>query len=65
MNCPTCGAPMDDVTDSWHTFSQAEGAEYLAAYVTIWHCPVDDTVVGTGDDEMVEWVMDGEPVLEE
>lgn len=65
MNCPTCGSPMVDVTESWHTFTQAEGAEYLAAYVLIWHCPQDDTVVGTDEEQRVEWVMEGEAAVEE
>src|SRR3982750_1912055 len=50
MDCPICGAQMDDVTESWHTFAEAEGAEYLAFYVTIWHCPRCNTVfLGAGD----------------
>lgn len=64
MNCPTCGARMHDVTASWHTFAQAEGAEYLAAYVTIWHCLACDTVAGA-DDEGIQWVMESEAVREE
>lgn len=59
MDCPVCGAQMDDVTESWHTFAEAEGAEYLASYVTIWHCPQCDTVVGASDGS-VEWVMERE-----
>jgi hypothetical protein len=50
---------MDDVTESWHTFAEAEGAEYLASYVTIWHCPQCGTVVGASDDG-IEWVMECE-----
>ena len=55
---------MTDVTESWHTFAEAEGAEYLASYVTIWHCPVCSTVVGA-DEEGIEWVMKPEEVLVE
>ena len=64
MNCPHCGADMNDVTDSWHTFTEAQGAEYLAEYVTIWHCPICNTVLGA-DDDVVRWVMEAEPVLNE
>ena len=64
MNCPHCAHAMTDVTESWHTFAEAEGAEYLASYVTIWHCPVCSTVVGA-DEEGIEWVMKPEEVLVE
>jgi hypothetical protein len=57
MICPHCGAETTDVTESWHTFTEAQGAEYLASYVTIWHCPVCNTVVGAQDDG-IEWVME-------
>lgn len=56
MDCPTCGAQMTDVTESWHTFAESEGAEYLASYVTIWHCPSCHTVAGAHG-SAVEWVM--------
>lgn len=59
MNCPNCDAGMVDVTAHWHTFAEAEGAEYLAAYVTIWHCPLCQTVAGARDDG-TEWVLDPE-----
>jgi len=58
---------MTDVTESWETFAEAEGAEYLALYVAIWHCSRDNTVAGVGDDG-IEWVMDpveAEAVAEE
>jgi hypothetical protein len=55
---------MEDVTESWHTFAEAEGAEYLASYVTIWHCTSCGTVVGA-DDDAVEWVMEREEVAAE
>ena len=58
MQCPRCTQAMEDVTESWHTFVQAQGAEYLASYVTIWHCPSCGSGVGT-DGRAVEWVMDG------
>ncbi len=64
MECPLCGAQMNDVTESWHTFAEAEGAEYLAAYVTIWHCPNCGTVAGA-QDETIEWVMEREGALNE
>lgn len=64
MTCPVCGAAMENVTGSWHTFAEAEGAEYLASYVTIWHCPSCATVVGA-DDDAVEWVMEREEVAAE
>ncbi len=55
---------MEDVTESWDTFSEAEGAEYLSAYVTIWHCPICGAVAGAGDDG-VEWVMEREEAAAE
>jgi hypothetical protein len=58
MNCPRCSHAMVDVTESWYTFAEAEGAEYLSAYVTIWCCPECNTVAGV--DEGVEWVMEPE-----
>lgn len=64
MECPQCGAPMSDVTGVWHTFAESQGAEYLAAYVTIWRCPRCDTVIGA-DDETVKWVMEPEIALSE
>ena len=64
MSCPHCGAEMTDVTESWHTFAESQGAEYLADYVTIWLCPACGTVAGaTGD--AVEWVMETETALNE
>lgn len=63
--CPTCGSVMADVTETWHTMAQAEGAEYLASYVTIRQCPVCATVTGAAGDE-IEWVMEPEePAREE
>lgn len=62
MSCPHCGAQMVDVTESWHTFAEAEGAEYLASYVTIWYCPECTTVAGANDDG-VDWVMEREEAL--
>ena len=59
MICPVCSANMRDVTDSWHAFAEAEGAEYLASYVTIWHCEACSTVVGATD-ERIEWIMEPE-----
>ncbi len=59
MDCPQCHTPMVDVTDSWHTFVEARGAEYLASYVTIWDCPTCHTLAGTADED-VEWVMRAE-----
>jgi uncharacterized C2H2 Zn-finger protein len=64
MQCPRCGARMNDVTETWHTFTEAEGAEYLAAYVSIWYCPKCDTVAGA-QNETIEWVMEPEAALEE
>ena len=64
MSCPVCRATMEDVTESWHTFAEAEGAEYLASYVTIWHCTSCETVVGAADDD-VEWVMEREEAAAE
>ncbi|HZS94469.1 MAG TPA: hypothetical protein VFA78_06715 [Chloroflexota bacterium] len=55
---------MNDVTDSWTTFAEAEGAEYLAAYSTIWHCPKCRTVAGVDEDD-VEWVIETEEAIEE
>jgi hypothetical protein len=59
MACPNCGSPMTDVTETWETFAEATGAEYLAAYVTIWYCPHCATVVGSSEDQ-VEWIMQPE-----
>lgn len=64
MRCPICNQPMIDVTESWHTFVEAEGAEYLSAYVTIWHCPACGAVAGASP-EGVEWIMDEEGALAE
>lgn len=64
MQCPVCSTAMTDVTDSWHTFAEAEGAEYLASYVTIWYCPQCRTVVGTEGNE-TKWVMEREEALRE
>jgi predicted RNA-binding Zn-ribbon protein involved in translation (DUF1610 family) len=64
MECPNCGTNMKDVTETWHTFEEAEGAEYLASYVTIWHCPSCHTVVGVQDGS-VEWVMQPREALPE
>jgi hypothetical protein len=47
---------MEDVTESWHTFAAAEGAEYLSTYVTIWCCEDCGTVAG-GEGEEIEWTM--------
>ena len=55
---------MNDVTESWHTFAEAQGAEYLAVYVTIWRCPQCDTVAGAQHD-IIEWVMEREGALNE
>jgi len=55
---------MSDVTENWHMFSEAEGAEYLAAYVTIWHCLRCDTVAGA-QNEAIEWVMEPEGALDQ
>jgi hypothetical protein len=55
---------MVDVTESWNTFAEAEGAEYLASYVTIFHCPHCNTVVGA-DQDGIEWVMEPEEALAE
>jgi hypothetical protein len=55
---------MNDVTETWHTFTEAEGAEYLAAYVAIWHCPKCDTVTGA-QNGTIEWVMEPEGAVEE
>jgi hypothetical protein len=64
MDCPICGAQMTDVTESWHTFAEAEGAEYLALYVTIWHCPRCGAVAGEGEGA-IEWIMEQEEMVEE
>lgn len=64
MQCPICGHPMTDVTESWHTFTEAEGAEYLSAYVTIWHCDTCGAVAGSTE-RGIEWVMDPEGALSE
>jgi uncharacterized protein with PIN domain len=64
MRCPVCSAEMNDITESWHTYAEATGAEYLSAYVTIWHCPACNTLAG-GEDDMVEWVMEREEALAE
>jgi hypothetical protein len=56
---------MSDVTEVWHTFAESEGAEYLADYVAIWHCPACRTVVGS-ENGSVRWVMESEaPVGED
>ena len=64
MNCPCCTGEMIDVTETWHTFAEARGAEYLATYVTIWHCPNCKAVAGAADGQ-IEWVMEPEGVLAE
>jgi hypothetical protein len=64
LDCPNCGAALTDITESWHTFRESHGAEYLATYVTIWHCPSCHTVVG-GQDEEPEWVIEPEEALVE
>lgn len=64
MQCPRCGSPMSDVTESWHTFAEAQGAEYLASYVTIWHCPACSAVAGSHEGD-VEWVIEREAALNE
>jgi hypothetical protein len=64
MTCPRCSHTMVDVTESWYTFAEAEGAEYLASYVTIFHCPHCNTVVGA-DQDGIEWVMEPEEALAE
>ncbi|MGI8824880.1 MAG: hypothetical protein ACR2JC_04405 [Chloroflexota bacterium] len=64
MDCPRCAVEMTDVTDTWHTFAEAQGAEYLAAYVTIWRCANCGTVLGTGD-EHVEWVVEPDVLVAE
>jgi hypothetical protein len=61
MDCPTCGHGMRDVTDSWETFAEAKGAEYLASYVTIWSCRACHTVAGSADQE-IEWVLQPQEV---
>ncbi len=64
MECPQCSQSMTDVTDSWHSFAEAEGAEYLATYVTIWHCSACETVAGV-DQDRIEWLMEKEGALNE
>jgi hypothetical protein len=64
MDCPTCGAATIEVTDSWHTFAEATGAEYLATYVTIWHCPRCRTMIGASEGA-VDWVIEPEEALRE
>jgi hypothetical protein len=64
MICPHCGAQTDDVTETWHTFTEAEGAEYLATYVTIWYCPACQTVVGAQNGG-IEWIMEPQEALRE
>lgn len=64
MRCPVCQAEMLDVTESWHTFAEAEGAEYLAEYVTIWMCSSCKAMVGESE-EQVEWVMEADHVAAE
>jgi len=56
MSCPLCGQAMRDVTESWHTFAAAEGAEYLSDYVTIWLCDHCQTVAGCEGGE-IEWML--------
>lgn len=63
MDCPTCGAVLRDVTDSWSTFVESQGAEYLATYVTIWHCDHCHTSVGA-EDNGVDWVLRPEEAVE-
>lgn len=65
MLCPTCGLTMTDVTESWHTFAEAEGAEYLSSYVTIWFCESCRTVAGTEEDGALEWVFTPEEAFAE
>lgn len=60
MICPHCSAEAEEVTDAWHTFPVAQGAEYLSTYVTIWHCPACETMVGTRNGS-IEWVIEPEP----
>jgi hypothetical protein len=50
------------VTENWHTFTEAEGAEYLADYVTIWYCAACTTVVGAQNGG-IEWVMEPQEAL--
>lgn len=57
MTCPRCAHAMADVTSRWHTFPEAEGAEYLATYGAIWHCPHCTTILSTDEDEIV-WLME-------
>ncbi|HZU14094.1 MAG TPA: hypothetical protein VFB58_14735 [Chloroflexota bacterium] len=64
MRCPVCQTEMLDATETWHTFSEAEGAEYLADYVTIWVCEACRTVAGVGEDQ-IEWIMEPESAAAE
>jgi hypothetical protein len=48
---------MKDVTDTWPSFAEAKGAEYLAEYVTIWHCEACGAMVGA-EGRRVQWVME-------
>lgn len=64
MRCPVCNTEMTDVTESWHTFTEATGAEYLSAYVTIWHCRTCGAVAG-GEEDEVDWVMEHEEAVAE
>jgi hypothetical protein len=62
MICPHCGAQAHDITESWHTLPEAEGAEYLATYVTIWCCSSCHTLVGTHQGD-VEWIAEPQEAL--
>lgn len=64
MLCPICQHDMQDVTESWHTFREAEGAEYLAEYVAIWICSACRTVAGVSE-EQIEWIMEPESAAAE
>ena len=64
MNCPDCGQAMTDVTESWHTFAAAEGAEYLSDYVTIWQCGRCHIVAGSEGGE-IEWVLQPQEAVSE
>lgn len=64
MLCPRCHSDMRDVTESWHTFAEAEGAEYLSSYVTIWLCERCHLVAGSSDEDL-EWVMEREEARSE
>ena len=59
MECPHCRHAMVDVTDSWDTFAEARGAEYLASYVTLWRCPNCGTLAGASG-ITIEWVTEPE-----